>query len=206
MIPARDSGTAVRRAGILTAARRVFLRESYSGASMESIAQEAGVSKQTVYNHFGSKEELFGELVRSRCERLSDALGAESDYAGEDPERVLSLVGDTVLAVMLSEESMDLYRLLQTEGRNHPQLARSFYRLGPDRTANWLTDFFAEQARRDRLRIADARVAAEQFVTMLIGHLRVRHLLGLAGPPDATERRRYVASAVRIFLDGARPR
>lgn len=206
MIPARESGTAARRAGILAAARRVFLRESYSGTSMGSIAQEAGVSKQTVYNHFGSKEDLFQELVRSRCEQLAGALGEESDYAGEDPERVLSRVGDTVLAVMLSKESMDLYRVVQAEGRNHPQLARVFYRLGPDRTANWLTDFFAEQTLRGRLHVANARLAAEQFVAMLAGHLRLRHLLGLADPPDAVERRRYVASAVRIFLDGTRPR
>ncbi len=202
----RDNAASTRRAGILGAARRVFLRESYAGASMESIASEAGVSKQTVYNHFGSKEELFRALVRGRCEHLSDALGEEARYQGDDPERVLKHFGDTVLSVMLSEESMDLYRLLQSEGRNHPQLARSFYELGPDRTARWLTDYLTEQSRGGRLDVRHPRIAAEQFVTMLVGHLRMRHLLGLASAPEDSERRRYVESAVKIFLDGIRAR
>jgi len=206
MTAARETGTATRRAGILAAARRVFLRESYAGTSMESIAQEAGVSKQTVYNHFGSKEELFRALVRGRCQELRDALEHDGGDEADEPARVLGRFGETILAVMLNEESLDLYRLLQAEGRNHPELARSFYAMGPDRTAQLLTDYLTGQAERGRLRLEDPRVAAEQFVTMLFGHLRIRNLLGLAPAPSAAERRRYVDSAVRIFLDGTRPR
>jgi len=206
MTAARESGTATRRAGILAAARRVFLRESYAGASMESIAQEAGVSKQTVYNHFGSKEELFQALVRGRCQSLCNALENDARYEDGDPEQVLSAFGDNILAVMLAEESLDLYRLLQAEGRNHPELAQEFYAMGPDRTARLLTEYLTEQARAGVLDVDAPRVAAEQFVTMLMGHLRVRSLLGLAPAPDAAERRRYVESAVRIFLGGIRRR
>ena len=195
-----------RRTGILTAARRVFLRESYARASMESIAQEAGVSKQTVYNHFGSKKELFNALVRGRCESLSAELSHETDAGGDDPAKVLTAFGENVLEIMLSEESMDLYRLLQAEGRSHPGLGEIFYRQGPDRTARLIADYLAEQTRNGRLDVPDPRMAAEQFVTMLVGHLRVRHLLGIAGPPTRADRARYVNSAVRLFLDGARAR
>lgn len=206
MNTARRDAAETRRAGIVAAARRVFLRESYAKASMESIAAEAGVSKQTIYNHFGSKDELFRALVRERCESLNAALGDETDWHGADPEKRLRAFGNGVLGVMLSEESMDLYRLLQAEGRNHRELGKTFYRRGPDHTATLLADYLAEETRRGRLSVKNPRMAAEQFVTMLIGHLRVRHLLGLAAPPSAAERSRYVASAVGLFLDGTRPR
>src|SRR5207237_10643698 len=48
---------------ILRGARRAFLAGGFGAVSMDAIAREAGVSKATVYAHFGSKEDLFGAVV-----------------------------------------------------------------------------------------------------------------------------------------------
>ena len=202
MNPTDETGIRSKRTDILTAARNVFMRESYAKASMESIAREAGVSKQTVYNHFGSKEDLFRAIVQRRCEGLNAAFGEEFRYHGDEPGRLLTVFGERVLEIMLSKETMELHRLLQAEGRRHPELAEIFYRYGADRTANQLADYLAEQTQKGRLKVDDPRIAAEQFTTMLSGHLRLRHLLGIAPPPTPAERSRYVASAVNLFLDG----
>ena len=45
---------------VLSAAKRAFLSAGFGAVSMDTIAREAGVSKATVYAHFGSKEDLFG--------------------------------------------------------------------------------------------------------------------------------------------------
>jgi len=195
-----------RRDRILDAARDIFLRESYTGASMESVAQKAGVSKQTIYNHFANKDELFRALVLDICARSSIALGDPSDVLDREPEEVLTHFGETVLKHKSCSDTMHLHRLLQLEGRNHPSLAESFYKFGPDRTAGWLKQYLEAQVDRGRLHVDEPRVAAEQFVTMLVGHLRLRHLLGMTGVPDKAERSRYVTSAVNIFLNGTRPR
>lgn len=195
-----------RRDQILDAAREVFLRESYSGASMESVARQAGVSKQTIYNHFANKDELFRALVLDVCARYTLALGDPTQVLDSKPEEVLAHFGETVLKQSSCPDTMHLHRLLQLEGRNHPSLAESFYKFGPDRTAGWLTRYIEAQVERGRLNVDEPRVAAEQFVTMLMGHLRLRHLLGLTGVPGKAERARYVASAVNIFLNGTRPR
>ena len=195
-----------RRDQILDAAREVFLRESYTGASMESVARQAGVSKQTIYNHFANKDELFRALVLDVCARYTLALGDPRLVLDSEPEEVLAHFGETVLKQSSCPDTMHLHRLLQLEGRNHPSLAESFYKFGPDRTAGWLTRYIEAQVERGRLQVKEPRVAAEQFVTMLMGHLRLRHLLGLTGVPGKEERARYVTSAVKIFLDGTRPR
>ena len=197
---------ASRRDQILDAARDIFLRESYTGASMESVARQAGVSKQTIYNHFANKDELFRALVLDICARYTLALGEPTQVLDREPEDVLAHFGETVLRQSSCPDTMHLHRLLQLEGRNHPSLAESFYKFGPDRTARWLTQYLEAQVERGRLQVDEPRVAAEQFVTMLMGHLRLRHLLGLTGVPGKEERARYVASAVKIFLDGTRPR
>lgn len=198
--------TSPRRGAIIEAARHVFLRESYSGASMESVAQEAGVSKQTIYNHFANKDELFRALVLDICTQFGVTLGDYAQFLDQDPEIVLTRFGEEMLEMMSCSDIMRLHRLLQLEGRNHPSLAESFYKFGPDRIARWLTGYLEAQVERDRLRVAMPRIAAEQFVTMLMGHLRLRHLLGFTAAPGKELRTRYVTSAVTLFLDGARPR
>ena len=57
-----------KRAAILDAAKRLFVAQCFDGVSMDQIASDAGVSKLTVYSHFGDKESLFGEAVRAHCE------------------------------------------------------------------------------------------------------------------------------------------
>lgn len=195
-----------RHVAILEAARQIFLRESYTGASMESVAQEAGVSKQTIYNHFANKDELFRALVLDICAGIGATLGDHSLYLDQPPERVLTKFGEIVLKKMSCHDIMRLHRLLQLEGRNHPSLAENFYRLGPDSIARWLTTYLEAKIQSGEMRIAEPRIAAEQFVTMLMGHLRLRHLLGFTGVPDKAQRANYVTSAVSIFLDGVRPR
>src|SRR5216683_977966 len=54
-----------KRAAILEGAKTVFLREGFGAATMDDVAAAAGVGKQTVYRHFGSKEALFLGLYRS---------------------------------------------------------------------------------------------------------------------------------------------
>ena len=59
-----------KREAILEAATRVFFESGYADASMDEIAREAGVSKQTVYSHFGAKEALFGAFIRDNCVKI----------------------------------------------------------------------------------------------------------------------------------------
>ncbi len=203
---AHTAPSSEKRPQILAAARRVFLREHYACASMESIAQEAGVSKQTVYNHFGCKEKLFRELVRESTRRLSLTFELDMTDLEASPEAVLTRIGQQILDIMLNEETMELHRLMHSEGRRSPQTANEFYSFGPNRIVTIIAEYLRIQVRARRLELDNPRIASEQFTTMLIGHLRLRRLLGIGPSPGADERRRYVKSAVRIFLDGARPR
>ena len=189
---------------ILEAANEIFLREGFDMASMDAIANAAGVSKQTVYNHFDGKEDLFRAFVRTRCESMSAAFDKPFLDEHNTPEEVLTAFGEGILGIILSPDAMRLRRLLQNEGSRHPELAEIFYQQGPDLTANRLANYLADQNIEGILAVREPRLAAEQFIAMLAGHLRIRHLIGLTSPPSNSERQRYVANAVQLFLDGAR--
>jgi AcrR family transcriptional regulator len=61
--PPRRRNAAATRAAILTSARQAFARAGYDGAGVREIAQGAGVTAMLVNRYFGSKEQLFAEVV-----------------------------------------------------------------------------------------------------------------------------------------------
>ncbi|MGO4420407.1 TetR/AcrR family transcriptional regulator, partial [Streptomyces sp. MCAF7] len=116
-----------KRQAILEAAVAVFLSEGYTRASVDVIADEAHVSKQTVYNHFGDKQRLFLAAVENERERvaarftpgpgrdLSPGLADEPKNEGEgaaDAETALVSFGHRVLQVLLDERASALRRLV----------------------------------------------------------------------------------------------
>ncbi len=52
-----------RRAQLLELATRVFTERGYQATSMDDIARAAGVTKPVLYQHFSSKEDLYGEVI-----------------------------------------------------------------------------------------------------------------------------------------------
>lgn len=71
----------MKRQMILDAARRVFEKEGLLGANMRAIANEAGYTASALYNHYASKEEIYGDLLSQSLDRLNQAVG---DAAPED--------------------------------------------------------------------------------------------------------------------------
>jgi AcrR family transcriptional regulator len=75
-----------RRLQLLAVATKVFAGRGYEAASIEEIAQQAGVSKPIVYEHFGGKERLHAAVVAREVDRLF-ARVTEGVSAGSPRER-----------------------------------------------------------------------------------------------------------------------
>jgi AcrR family transcriptional regulator len=71
--PTQAERRARTRAQLLKAAGRVFARRGFQGATLDEIAEEAGLSKGALYYNFDSKDQLFLSLLEQRIrERLAD--------------------------------------------------------------------------------------------------------------------------------------
>ncbi len=182
---------------ILEGARRVFLREGYR-ASMDLVAAEAGVSKQTVYHHFGSKEGLFRAIIGYSSEEFLTVL-VEREPGLRDPGETLRRLGIRFLALVLDPESLALHRMLVAEAPRFPDLAAELYRAGPEQAARRLAAYLEQQNRRGILVVPESVLSAEQFLGSLMGHVHLRALVGVAHPSPA-EVERIVEHAVRFFL------
>src|SRR5215208_4795298 len=101
-----------RRVQLLGVARRLFARDGYRGASMESIAEAAGVTKPVLYQHFSSKRALYSALLANDLGRLTGELEAAFGQAESNAERLRQGFGAYLNFVDRHE---DAFRLLFTE-------------------------------------------------------------------------------------------
>src|SRR5690606_40647684 len=101
-----------KRAAILDAAKRMFVMHGFDGVSMDQIAAEAGVSKLTVYSHFGDKESLFAAAVQSHCDTGLPSGLFEPDAESQPlRERMLS-IAEALFSMISIQESLEGQQML----------------------------------------------------------------------------------------------
>lgn len=155
---------------IREAAARLFLEKGYQGTSMDEIASAAQVSKQTIYTHFASKDELFADLVLGNSERVEAfvaVIGRSLD--GDDLEAGLRALARQYLGFVARPEVLRLRRLIIGEAARFPDLAQRYYELVPGRVYAALATLFAELQDQGRLQGGDPAVAANHFAWLTIG-------------------------------------
>ena len=192
-----------KRAAVLEAAAKVFLDGGYLGASMDHIAELAGVSKQTVYAYFSNKETLFVAMASALSNEGSDRVRKQmADFAvGDDVEAYFVAYAVRQLEVVLTARILQLRRLVIGEVGRFPELGAALYAGGPGRAIAALAATIEGLARRGLLAVRDPMLAATQFNWLIMGApLSRTMLLGDGAIPDKKEIRRHARQGVRTFL------
>ncbi|HSI47949.1 MAG TPA: TetR/AcrR family transcriptional regulator [Ideonella sp.] len=184
---------------MLDAARRHFYAHGPKRASMGAIAADAGVSKMTIYSHFGSKDGLFEAEVRDRTERVVGGLSGAQALDAKQPQKALLAVGEQFLALASEEQVLGQFRSLYAAAGSQPTACRAFYRQGADRLINDLATYLRRAGAQGTLNIQRPRQAADMFLSMFLGDGHTRGLLMLE-MPDAREDRALLHEAVRVFM------
>jgi TetR/AcrR family transcriptional regulator, mexJK operon transcriptional repressor len=184
---------------ILGAAKRAFLASGFGAVSMDAIARDAGVSKATVYAHFGSKEELFGAVIGRECERYFASFSA-GELDPDDVRASLMVLGRRFLELVLSPDVIALHRIILGEVARFPVLGEVFWRAGPERQRVQIEAFLQSAASSGALALPDARLAAEQFVGLVRADIQLRQLLRLEPELGGREIRTAVEGAVDTFI------
>lgn len=187
-----------KQRAIIEAATRIFLDQGYRSTSMDAIAREAGVSKQTIYNHYGNKEALFSDIITQHCEEVLVSL-LRTEHARHNAEATLRQFATTLLDIILQPSVLALHRLIIAESARFPEVGELYYRVGPERGNRRLADYLEEQCRLDHLRIDDCYLAAQQFTGALTGSLRSSALV-LNRPVSDEEIDAVVDHTVACFM------
>jgi TetR/AcrR family transcriptional repressor of mexJK operon len=191
-----------KRRQIFGAAIRLFMSQGYEGTRVEQIAGLAGVSKQTIYSHFKDKDDLYQAAITYVCEQLGMPEGLAEDK--RDPIDVLTEIGTAFLALLMSDDSRNLYKLVVANADSHPDVAATFYNAGPRTFIDRLAQYLERKTSEGILAIDNPQVAASQFFSMIRGELHMRAILGIGPEIRDEELTDYVTSCARFFVRGYR--
>ncbi|OAI26373.1 hypothetical protein A1351_15095 [Methylosinus sp. R-45379] len=171
---------------------------------MEAIAQEAGVSKATLYAHYGSRDELFTAVIWAAGDRFSSGLVSGVTGAADLRSKMERLAG-AVLDLLLSPDVVATNRIVAAEARRFPELGKLFYENGPDRLIARLAEVFETAMAAGSLRRSVPRDVAKHFIGLIRGDLQLRAMLGDESALSATERNRTITTGVGVFLAAYAP-
>jgi AcrR family transcriptional regulator len=112
------------REKILAAALEVFSSRGFHGATVDEVAERAGLGKGTVYRHFSSKRELFSELIRSKVAELEEAVTGAIDPRADVLETI-----ETYLRIYFGffDRNRNLYRVLIQEQSDFGAEVKALY-------------------------------------------------------------------------------
>ncbi|MAG76160.1 MAG: TetR family transcriptional regulator [Colwelliaceae bacterium] len=190
----------VKRQQILDAATALFTEQGYIATSMMKIASVADVSKQTVYSHFGSKEELFSAAITHKCDSALGLTLASTELA--EPRKALLAIGQKFFEMITSKEALAVHKICAFESRSYPELSELFYQAAPQRLLTEMTKLMEQFDQSGVLSIPSAKFAAVQFLNVVKGEAFMRIEFNTKKQLPQSEIDAYIENSVDFFLRG----
>jgi len=186
------------RTRLLEAATAIFLEEGYR-ASVDRIAARAGVAKQTLYNYFPRKDDLFCEVIRQGTAAMLVALDADHEPLRARLLRFARAFRDCVLG----PEGIAFFRTIAAEAPRFPEMTAAFYANGPEQTTQRLATVLDKAMSAGELRRDDPVFAAKMLLAMLTECERTQRLF--SGESAAPQEEADVERILDLFLRAYAP-
>ena len=200
---ARALRAEAKRTQIVDGARRLFLEHGYAATSTDAVAAEAGVSKQTLYAYYPSKEDLLVDVLRRIVEPVTDSFApfaaghAPADRAGL--RRILVELGGRMVSTVMQPSYLALLRVIIAESPRQPRLAELYKATVPERGFRAVDALLARAADDGLIAVPDRDAAARLFVGSLLTYALLDGLFVADGPPRPPPPER-IEGLVDLFL------
>jgi TetR/AcrR family transcriptional repressor of mexJK operon len=199
--PTRQAA-AERDERLLEIAAQMFMEHGFDGTSMERLAEAAMIGKATLYARYADKSALFADVLRRRILLTYGPLEAEieKDLKGKSLEAALLTIARRLLDLTLSPSSLALSRILAAQGARFPELGKLAVREGLYRQIQIVEKILMSFSGKHRYMTDDLSLAADLFLSIVLGRISRIALLGVQMEAGTLDRR--VREAVRIFMRG----
>lgn len=187
-----------KRGAILDAAQSLFAERGIDGAPIEAIAARSGVSKVTVYGHFGDKASIFEALILRENGRFAERLAAAASADGSLEDRLLQL-GEAVISMMMEPCHLALDRIVALEAQRNPDAGRRFYDNGPGLLLAHMQTVLAEGQSRQEIGSGDPSLMARDLMSLWFGFQAIQQRFCGRIVPTEDELRNRVTHAVQLL-------
>jgi TetR/AcrR family transcriptional regulator, mexJK operon transcriptional repressor len=195
----RDRVAQDKREEILDVAASFFLSHGYAGSSVSAMARQSGISKESFYRYFSSKEELFMAVIDQELREYKRTLEQLTEHWDEEDLREFMLkFASTLLPVLMAERTQALRGLVFNEIRRAPEIGRHYHSIGPALAYQTLERFFALHRVETRF---EPRMLSRAFMALLLHELMLERNCGLRGNLSADETAALAAPIVDNFIE-----
>lgn len=188
-----------KREAILDAAQSLFAERGIDGAPIESIAALSGVSKVTVYGHFGDKQAIFDALLTREMGRVSERIALAAQAEGSLEQR-LTCFGEELSRALMQPCHLALDRTIALEAQRNPELGKRFFENGPGRVHDVMAGLLAEAQAQGEIGAGNPAVMAQDLISLWFGYHAIERRFCGGCTPDPAELHSRVSHAVRLFM------
>lgn len=189
------------REAILDAAMEIFATQGYTGATVDAIAQAAGMSKAGFYWHFENKEAIFAAVIARYAPFAAvERIISTGEHAGDDPHAVLTGILTAITAAITPR--FTLFRTILIEAFQNPAMGDAVARNVLGVVLPIVGGYLMRQMAAGRLRPMHPALAIQSLIGPLFIHLLTREMFAsqfAMSPPMDT----VITHIVATFLDGA---
>lgn len=163
---------------IREAAKTLFLRHGFGRVSTAALAKEAGVSKETLYSRFSSKDAVLADVLEhliTAGER--DTQAPPSLVTRPEFERALRKLAQELSRELMHRDYIELARIVIAETPRLPRVGEIFRRSVPQRAFERTAELLVAGVEAQLVRDVDVVTAARMFVGPLVVHALINVLL-----------------------------
>jgi AcrR family transcriptional regulator len=187
---------------VLDVATEYFLQHGYRGASINAMARSSGISKESIYRYFSSKQQLFEAVIGRELNEYRRSLHRlDATLRSMDLRSALIMVAETILAIITTDRTQALRRLIFDEATRSPEVGQHYYKIGPGQAYTVLENVLETHAHESDF---DIPTLARHFLALLSWRITLERELAVRSQPTSQEvadlAARLVADFMKAFL------
>lgn len=193
-----------RREQLLDVALDLFLEHGFEQATIEMIAAHVGMNRRTVYARYADKATLFRAAVQRAIDRQVISPEVLADLDTGDLAQTLEAVARLRVSQVMTRDGVRLQRTINTESYRFPDILSSNYLQSTKPVIDFVAGLFDRGVATGTLAPTDTTLAAQTFMSMVVGGWVRRIVIGREPTPEEFDAR--VHFTVGLLLNGLLPR
>jgi TetR/AcrR family transcriptional repressor of mexJK operon len=183
---------------VLDVATEYFLQHGYRGASINAMARSSGISKESIYRYFSSKQQLFEAVIgRELIEYRRSLHRLDATLRSMDLRAALVTVAETILGIITTDRTQALRRLIFDEATRSPEVGQHYYKIGAGQAYTVLENVLETHAHQSDF---DIPALARNFAGLLCWRITLERQCAVRGEPTSQEIAELATAVVDDFM------
>lgn len=183
---------------VLSVASDYFLNHGYQGTSINAMARDSGISKESIYRYFSGKKELFEAVIAKELTNYQEKLHSlDIKFDSISLEIALRKTAESILDAVTTDRTLGLRRLIFQETQVVPDIGRYYYEIGPQEAYRNLEHIF--EFHKSKFNLEPAKLS-NYFVAMVLHKTMLLRQCGVVGPFTKKQIQKRAAEATKDFI------